>query len=194
MSGIESSVPGTTPVRPEHSTGSSGLGEPEFLAVGKLRRPHGVRGEMQMDVLTDFPERLKPGVTVYLGEHHEPHRIHNIRGHDQALLVTFDGYQNPEGVGVFRNTMVYVRVNELPPLPDGEYYHHQLLDLQVFREDGEYLGILAEILVTGANDVYVIETDDGTEILLPAINDVIREIDLERGQIRVHLLPGLLPD
>jgi len=109
-------------------------------------------------------------------------------------LVTFDGYQSPESVGVFRNTMVYVRVIDLPPLPDGEYYHHQLLDLQVFREDGEYLGILAEILVTGANDVYVIETDDGTEILLPAINDVIREIDLERGQIRVHLLPGLLPD
>ena len=194
MSSSQDSNLGTKPAQSEQSTGSSDTGEPEFLVVGKLRRPHGVRGEMQMDVLTDFPERLKPGVTVYLGDEHQPHVMRSVRGHDRALLVAFDGFQTPESAGELRNTLVYVQLIDRPALPEGEYYHHQLLDLPVFREEGEYLGVLAEILVTGANDVYVVETENGSEILLPAIEEVIREVDLERKQIRVHLLPGLLPE
>jgi 16S rRNA processing protein RimM len=189
MSGQEGLVANSSP---EHPAGSPISGEPEFLVIGKLRRPHGLRGEMLMDVLTDFPERLMPGTLVFLGEEHQPQRISDLRSQDQALLVTIAGFESPEEVGRFRNYMVYVRADDRPVLPEGEFYHHQLLGLKVVQDDGVALGIVSDILVTGANDVYVVQSEDGREILLPAIEEVIQEIDLAQGHLVVHLLPGLI--
>ncbi len=168
------------------NTGSPGQGEPVFLAVGRLRRSHGIAGEMLMDVLTDFPERLQKGKTVYVGETHEPIRIENVRGHDRELIVHLAGLENPEDAGRFRNAMVFVKSTELPELPEGEYYHHQLLGLNVVDEAGQELGRLMDILETGANDVYLVKTPDGKELLLPAVEDVILEVDLENHLVRVR--------
>jgi 16S rRNA processing protein RimM len=173
-------------------TGSPPDGEPAFLVVGKLRRSHGVRGEILMQVITDFPERLKAGMTVYLGEQHQPERIRSRRNHGQGLLLAFDGYTSPEAVGELRNALVYVPTADRPPLLDGEYYHHQLLGLRVIGEDGGELGRISEILSTAAHDIYIVRGESGSEILLPAIDDVILEIDLEKGELRAHLLPGLI--
>ena len=176
----------------EHQAGSPPAGEPEFLVVGKLRHPHGVRGEILLEVITDFPERLQPGVTVLVGEEHQPLRILSRRGHNKGLLVRFNEYTTPETVGVLRNSLVYVTTSDRPPLPEGEYYHHQLLWLRVLDDDGHDLGRIIEILSTGANDIYVVRGESGPDILLPAIDAVIREIDLENGLIHAHLLPGLI--
>ncbi len=173
--------------------GSPLPGEPVFLAVGKLGRSHGVGGEMQMVVLTDFPERLQPGVILYVGPQHQPLRLKSRRWHDRMMLVAFEGYTVREEVAVLRNQLVYVRADDRPPLPEGEYYYHQLLGLQVVDEDNQLLGELVEILETGANDVYVVRTPVGAQVLLPAIDDVILNIDLARRLMCVHLLPGLLP-
>lgn len=161
------------------ATGSLPTGEPVFLAVGLIRRPHGVKGEVVMDVLTDFPERLVVGRRVYLGEAHRPTRIRSVRPADRAVLIAFEGFEDRDQVLELRNTYLYVRSDELPPLPEGEYYHHQLLGLQVVDAQGQGLGILVEILETGANDVYVVRSESGEEILLPAIEGVILEVDLE---------------
>jgi 16S rRNA processing protein RimM len=174
--------------------GSPSPGEPVFLAVGKLHRPHGIHGEIIMEILTDFPERLKTGITLYVGKEHQPLRLRSRRWHNQNLLVTFEGYSDPETVSILVNQLVQVRAADSPPLPEGEYYHHQLLGLQVVDENGIQLGRLKQILETGANDVYIVQTEQGKEILLPAIDSVLRAIDLAQGQIVVHLLPGLLPD
>jgi 16S rRNA processing protein RimM len=174
--------------------GSPVRGEPVFLAVGKLRRPHGVHGEMLMDVLTDFPERLHPGMLLYVGPKHQLLRLHGLRQHGSALLVTFDGYETPEKVGELRNHLAYVTAADRPPLPEGEYYHHQLIGLKVVSEQGENLGVVTEIFATGANDVYVVRPELGGEILIPAVDEFILAVDLERGEIRVHLSPGLLPE
>ncbi len=175
------------PQQPQDTnTGSPSPGEPVFLAVGKLRRPHGIKGEMVMEVLTDFPQRLRPGRTLYVGEAHEPIRIDSIRGHDQQIIVGFSGYNTPEEVGKFRNAILYIQSTGLPQLPEGEYYHHQLLGLNVVNEAGQSLGQLVEILETGANDVYVVKTPDGKELLLPAVEDVILEVNLERSEMRVR--------
>ncbi len=168
------------------STGSPSQGEPVFLAVGRLRRSHGIAGEMIMDVLTDFPERLRPGKIIYVGETHEPVKIQGLRGHDQALIIHLADLDSPEAAAKYRNAMVYVKASELPRLPEGEYYHHELLGLSVVNEAGEELGQLADILETGANDVYLVKTPAGKEILLPAVEEVILEVDLERHQIRVR--------
>jgi 16S rRNA processing protein RimM len=170
---------------------ASGQGGPVYLAVGQLRRPHGVRGEILMTVLTDFPERIKPKKRLFVGDQYEPLVVSSLRDHADGMLISFHGFDTPEAVGRFRNQYVFVAAADVPPLPDGEYYHHQLIGLQVLSESDEHLGTLTEILETGANDVYVVTDDTGKEILLPAIPAVILDIDVERGQMRVHLLPGL---
>jgi 16S rRNA processing protein RimM len=110
------------------------------------------------------------------------------------LLVAFEGYPGREQVAVLRNQLVQVRADDRPLLPEGEYYHHQLIGLQVLDEAGNILGKLVEILVTGANDVYVVRGPAGEEILLPAIESVILDVNLERGLMKVYLLPGILPE
>jgi 16S rRNA processing protein RimM len=172
--------------------GSPPPGEPVFLAVGKLRRPHGVHGEIVMDVITDFPERLKPGRKMVVGTQHLPVQIRSVRPHDQALLISFNGCDTPEQAGKFRNQILYTTAADQPPLEEGEYYHHELIGLSVYDEQGVLLGKLAEIMETGANDVYVVRPEFGQEILLPAIDEVILEINLEKKSMRVHLLPGLI--
>ena len=171
---------------PDQETGSPQSGGPVFLAVGQLHRPHGVRGEIEMKILTDFPERLVPGKVLYVGEKHARHRISSVRPKGAGLLIGLEGYTDRDQVAVFRNLTLYVRSDELPSLPPGEYYHHQLLGLQVVTESGESLGRLTEIIETGANEVYVVTDAAGQEQLLPAIESVILEISLERGEIRVR--------
>jgi 16S rRNA processing protein RimM len=167
-------------------TGSpSKQGEPEFLVVGKLRRPHGFKGEILMDVITDFPERLKVNKKVFVGENHEPLVIEHIRWNDQTMLVLFKDVDDKKA-GELRNQYVFVKSDNLPELPEGIYYFHQLLGIDVVDENGNVLGILDEILETGANNVYVVKKPDGGEILLPAIASVVLDINLEQKTIRVR--------
>ena len=187
-----------SPVRsssgPVDAAGSPQPGEPVFVAIGKLRRPHGVHGEIIMDVYTDFPERLRAGMRLYMSETRQELSLIHRRWHQDALLLTFDGYTTPESVGVLRNQILYVRTADLPPLPDGDYYHHQVLGLNVVDEAGRLLGKVTEILETGANDVLLVRSEAGREILLPMIDDVVLEIALIDKLIRVHLLPGILDE
>ena len=184
-------TPSTPPVK---SGSGSPVGEPEYLAVGFLRRPHGVQGEILMNVHTDIPNSLKPDAKVFVGEAHSPMIISGVRPHGQGMLVSFVGINNPEEAGRYRNTYVYIMTSDRPPLPEGEYYHFQLVGLQVLDEDEQLLGDLTDILVTGANDVYVVTKADGRELLLPAIPAVILDVDLDAKQMHVHLLPGLIDE
>ena len=183
-----------SPANQVDSAGSPHAGEPVFLVVGKLRRPHGLEGDMLMEVLTDFPERFIPGNEVFVGESFEPMTIKRCSLHGNLIRIAFEKLSTREKAGHFRNTYVYVPSEDSKPLPDGDYYHHQLIGLQVVNEDGGKFGIVDKLLETGANDVMVVLDDHGQEILLPLIDDVILDIDLEKGQILVHILPGLLPD
>lgn len=168
--------------------------EPLFLAVGKLHRPHGVHGDMSMEVLTDFPERLSAGITLYIGSEHTPLQLKKVRRQNRGLLVSFQGVENPEATVVLRNQFVYVQTADRPTLPEGEYYHHQIIGLQVFTQQGDFLGTIVEILETGANDVFVIRPQNGREILIPNTDEVVLQIDIDQNRMTIHLLPGLLPD
>lgn len=164
--------------------GSPLAGEPEFLAVGRLRRTHGLKGEIIMDVLTDFPERLKAGKMVLVGEDHVEMMIRSLRPKDKQVLIAFEDAADLESARNFSNQYVFVRTTELPPLEDGEYYHHQLLGMKVYGKEEHFLGILDEILETGANDVYVIiHPESGEEILFPAVDEFILEIDIKQNRM-----------
>jgi 16S rRNA processing protein RimM len=166
--------------------------EPTLLAVGKLMHAHGVHGEMLMEIYTDFPERLVPGVVLYLDTPGDSLRLVKRRSHKHGLLVTFEGYTTPEAVGQFRNRLVFVRADDRPPLAKGEYYHHQLLNLRVLSEAGEVLGVVEQIIETGASDVLVVRPSFGPEVLIPMVDTFVREVDLQAGSITVRLIPGML--
>jgi len=168
--------------------------EPAYLAVGKLHRPHGVHGEIIMELLTDFPERLKAGVTLYVGPEHTPMLLQKVRLQNKGMLVSFQGCSTPEAAGELRNQIVFVRAADRPALPEGEYYHHQIIGLQALTQQGDSLGKVIDILETGANDVFVIRPHNGREILIPNTDEVILHIDLIKGQMIIRLLPGLIPD
>jgi len=176
---------------PAQAGTGSPAGEPFYLAVGYLRRPHGVRGEIVMDLHTDFPERLKASRKLFIGEKHKGFMLEGARPHGKHVLVKFRGIDTPEEAGQYRNQWVYVKTSEVPELPEGQIYQHQLLGMTVLDESDKILGTLNEIIETGANDVYVVKDDAGKELLLPAIPPVILDIDPDRRLIRVHLLEGL---
>lgn len=177
----------STPALQDKNTGSPNQGEPVFLMIGKLRRAHGIHGEILMDVSTDFPERLHPGKAIFVGEQHKPCKIENLRWANKNIIIKLCDVNTPEEIVQYRNQYIYISSEDLPELPDGEFYHHQLLGLMAETEDGTPIGIVKDILETGANDVYVIETEAGKEILLPAIFDVILSYDLDAGRLIVRL-------
>jgi 16S rRNA processing protein RimM len=174
------------PQDPEIKTGSPAPGEPAFLAVGRFRRTHGVAGEIMFEVLTDFPERLGPGRQYYVGDLHRPLLILSRRPVEKGLLLTLEGYTDVDQVAALTNEVLYVRSDSLPPLPEGEFYFHQLLGMRVEDGTGQVLGRIAEILETGANNVYVVKSEEGNELLIPAVEPFVQEIDLEKGVMRIN--------
>jgi len=175
--------------------GSQETREPVFLVVGKLRRPHGIHGEMVMEVVTDFPERLVPGMSVYIGDAHRLYRVRKKRSHAEGMLISFDTIFDPESAGELRNEHIFVRADDRPALPEGEYYHHQLIGLSVFREDGRFLGKVIGFLPAGAAcSVCEVRFETGGEMLFPWTDEIVQEVNLSKGQIHIHLIPGLLPE
>lgn len=173
------------------NTSGSPDGEPVYLTVGFLRRPHGVQGEIMMDLHTDFPERMKKGRKLFVGEEYQPMTLTNVRPHQAGLLVKFNGLETPEDAGKLRNQWVYIKAKDATPLREGQIYQHELFGFRVIDENDNTLGELVEIIETGANDVYVIRNESGKELLLPAIPSVILNLDTASRLMRVHLLEGL---
>jgi 16S rRNA processing protein RimM len=175
----------------DQKTPGSPDGEPVYLTVGFLRRPHGLQGEMVMDLHTEFPERMKSGRKLLVGEEYKPMTLASARPHQKGMLVRFQGIETPEAAGEYRNQWVYIKAKEAPKLPEGQIYQHELIGFQVIDENDQPLGELVEILETGANNVYVVKDETGGELLLPAIPSVVLNIDPGRRVMRVHILEGL---
>lgn len=173
-------------------SGSPKPGEPEYLMVGTLRRPHGLGGELLMDVLTDFPERLKRGTQLFVGSSRSEFTVGSSRTASNGMLLKLKGIDTPEAAGLYRNQPVYVTAADRPKLPAGQYYHHELLGSTVNTNEGKALGALADIMTTGANDVLVVRDEAGQEILIPNIPGVVLGIDKIGREILVKLPEGLL--
>ena len=163
---------------------------PEILAIGRVLRPHGVRGELLLEALTDFPEHLDGVGTIYLGAAAEPHSLAGARMHRGRLLIQLEDCVDHEAAEAFRGQLVQIWFGDAAPPPPGSYYYHQIVGLAVVTEEGETLGEVTEILETGSNDVYVVNGPSG-EILLPALKSVILKVDLEAKRMTVHLIEGL---
>ena len=169
--------------------------EPDFLIIGRIVKPHGIKGEVSVNVMTEFPERFDEMQHVFLGDEHSAEKIgiESMRWSNNKALIRFDGYADRTAVEALRGLYLKIPIEDAITLDDDAYYHFQLENLKVVTDTGEHLGILSQVLETGANDVYVVKTDT-REILLPATHEVIRAIDLESGTMTVHIIPGLFDE
>jgi 16S rRNA processing protein RimM len=170
--------------------------EPRYLAVGRVLRPHGLQGELRVEIITDYPERLRQHACFYLASPDSPevvrrYPVEAMRQHKGALLLKLDGCDDRDAAEELRGMLVQVPLEDAVPLEEGEYYHFQLVGLRVETEDGQWLGQLVEVLSTGANDVYIVRGPRG-ELLLPAVDDVVRELDLASKRMVVRLMRGML--
>ena len=162
---------------------------PESLIVGRILAPWGIRGEVKVEVLTDFPERFAPQKVLYLNA--RPLEIESCRPHKQHLVVKLATIDSVEDTEKLRGQDLTIPSSELSRLPEGQYYTFQLIGLKVLTTDGEHLGQIADIMTTASNDVYIVKGKRG-EILIPAIEDVVKSIDLEEGKMVIEAIEGLL--
>lgn len=170
--------------------------EPRYLAIGRILRPHGVRGELRAEILTDYPDRMRTFAqhsrALFVGKGHQPFTLTGVRFHQDAMLLTFKECTTRDEADVLRGALVEIPLEEAVPLEAGEYYHFQLIGMQVETEEGEALGEIVDAFTApGANDVFVVHGSRG-EILIPAIEDVVISLDVEARRVVIRPLPGLL--
>ncbi len=173
--------------------------QPHFLLLGQVLRPHGVRGELKIRVLTDYPERMTELETVYVGAdpqaaHPRGYRVEQIRPQNEYRLLKLAGIDTRDEANRMREMFIMVALQDAVPLEEGEFYVYQLIGLKVRTETGQDLGTLTEVLETGANDVYIVDSPAYGEILIPALADTILKTDVEAGVLVVKLPEGTLPN
>lgn len=162
-----------------------------YLAIARVLGPHGVRGELRCQLITDFPERLARTERVYMGEVRRAMAVEAARPVNQGAVFKLAGIDTRSDAERLRGETLYVDQAEAVPLPPGSYFWHQVIGLRVVSMDGRELGEVVDILQTPGNDVYVVRWG-GREVLVPAIKDVVREVDLEAGLIKIEVIEGLL--
>ncbi len=167
--------------------------ETEWATVGKVVARFGIRGELKVLLLTDIPNRFAELDAVYAGSDHIRHLIQSVRPYKGEMIVLkLEGIDDANTAESLRNQNLAIPVSELAQLPPDSYYQHDILGLMVITLDGQKLGSIVDIIVTGSNDVYAIKAPDGSQVLIPAIKDVIKQVDLIRRTMYIDPLPGLL--
>ena len=165
--------------------------KPRYLVIGRVVRPWGTRGEVKVEIITDFPERFALLRKIYLGTEAVPFTVESARLHKGAAILKLEGCRDRTAAEKLRGQWVQIPIEEAMPLEEDEYYEHQIIGLAVWTAQGEYLGKVKEIIFTGSNDVYVVR-GQRREVLIPAIEDVVLEIDLDQGRMVVELMEGLI--
>ena len=155
-----------------------------LVAIGRVIKAFGLRGQILVEPLTDFPERFAPESIVLVQG--RPHAIEKSREAKGRWILTLEGIHSLEEARRLRDECLTIKESNLRPLPPGQYYQFQILGLGVYTSAGQYLGEVSDILTTGSNDVYVVK-GSGVEFLVPAIADFIREIDVEGGRMVVEM-------
>lgn len=166
----------------------------DMLRVGVISSTHGVRGEVKVFPTTDDPARFEELETVLLdtGKEKLELEIAGVKFFKNMVILKFKGYDSINDVERYRGRDLWITREQAVPLGEDENFVADLIGLAVVTDEGETLGTMKDVMFTGANDVYVVERENGKELLLPAIKDCILDVDLENGVMTVHVLDGLL--
>ena len=167
----------------------------EWATIGNVVALFGVQGELKVLLLTDIPNRFNQLDVVYVGPNHIPHRIERVRPYKGEMVVLkLQGIDDANTAEKMRNFGLTIPESQLAQLPPDSYYQHDILGLQVFTLKERVIGQIVDIIVTGSNDVYVINTPDKKQKLIPAIKDVVKQVDLRRKVMYIDPIAGLLDD
>lgn len=163
----------------------------ELVVVGKITKAHGVRGEVSVLVLSEVPGRFDPGSVVLLDDRRKltVTSTRTDRGH---LLVCFEGVGDREAARELTGRFVHVTVADLPELPEGSWWPHQIEGCGVSFDDGRELGVVSEVIANPANDIWAVVAGDGREVLVPVLKGLLVSVDVEARRIVIREMPGLL--
>jgi 16S rRNA processing protein rimM len=166
------------------------------LKVGKIVNTHSLKGEVKVISSTDFEEqRFEKGTELLITRGNQVVKevtVESYRTHRNNLLVKFVGIDSIEEAEKLKNLQIKIDSENIGELEENEYYFHEIIGCEVFDENGKSLGEISEILTPGANDVWVIKTQNGKEILIPYIEDVVKKIDVENKKIDIEVMEGLI--
>jgi 16S rRNA processing protein RimM len=168
----------------------------EFLTVGRIVNTHGIKGEVRVLPRTDFPEtRFRPGSKLYIdlpGRPLDQWEVESSRTHKNMYLVRFKGIDDINEAEKFKGAWLRVPRSEKVDLEEDEYYFHEIIGCHVLTEDGESIGTVTEIWQPGANDVWVVKTADKRDVLIPAVSEVVLDVDRDKKEIVIRPLEGML--
>ncbi len=164
-----------------------------LLEIGKIVNTHGLRGEVKVVPWTDTPDDFETieKVFVKIKREFKPLTVESVRYQKNNLIVKFKEFSDINDVEVFKGLTLYCDRDELGELPEGVYYIVDLIGLNVVTEDGESVGVIADVFNTGANDIYDVKREGKKNLLLPVIDEVVKEIDMEKRQVTVNIMEGL---
>jgi len=165
------------------------LSEPEYVTIGHILAPWGIKGKLKVEIVTDFPQRFTPSSKIYI--YQQPMSIDSTEWRKGKAIIKLSTIDSIEDAQRLRGQPIEIHHSQLQPLPEGQYYHFQLIGLEVETSQGEILGNITEILTAESNDIYVVSGNRG-EILIPAIEDIVKSIDLNKGRIVIEPIEGLL--
>lgn len=166
----------------------------QYLEVGQIVNTFGIKGQVKVVPFTNDVERFEELKKVYIvnRKNRKEVEIENVKYHKNMVLLKFKGLERIEDVEIFKNCYLEIDRKDGKPLEEGEYYIVDLIGLDVYTDKGEHLGKVDDIYNTGSNDIYVVKNELGKQILLPYIDDVVKEINLEDKKIIVHIIDGLM--
>lgn len=166
------------------------------LKVGKIVNTHSLKGEVKVISSTDFEEeRFKKGSKLLITRGNQLIReviVESYRNHKNFLLVKFEGIDSVEEAEKLKNLQIKIDSDEVGELEENEFYFHEIIGCQVFDENDRNLGEIIDILTPGANDVWVIKGEEGKEILIPYIEDVVKQIDITNKKVNIEVMEGLI--
>lgn len=165
-----------------------------LLRVGVITSPHGVRGEVKVYPTTDDVNRFKKLKNLFLdlGREQKTLEIEHVKFFKNMVILKFKGIDTMNEVEVWRQKDLLITRDQAVTLEPDENFIVDLIGLKVVTDEGDILGVVTDVIQTGANDVYCVETESKKELLLPAIKDCILKVDLEKQEMLVHVLDGLL--
>ncbi|MEG1868188.1 MAG: ribosome maturation factor RimM [Clostridiales bacterium] len=163
-----------------------------MIDVGRIVAVHGIKGEVKVASLSSNPRRFKKGSKLTIEKTGELAAIATVRPQNDLFLIRFEGVEDRNTAETLKGSMLQIPQEDAAPLPNGEYYFFQLEGLEVITEEGESLGTITDLMANGANDVYRVDMGNNDYLLLPALKQVVKKVDLENKKMTVALLPGLL--
>ena len=166
----------------------------EEFQIGVITQTHGIKGEVKVFPTTDDVKRFKrlEKVTIDSGKKRFEAEIESVKFFKQFVILKFKGFDTIEDIQPYKQAKLLVDREHTVRLRKDEYFVADLIGTKVVSDEGTELGVMTDVIETGANDVYVVKNSEGEEILFPAIKDCVKEVDLENGVITLHVMDGLL--